>query len=105
MLKDRLHFFRRLEHIRDVIVLVADETPQEYLDYLAEREYPFIRCGRNRVDLRSAVRRLADEHALSCIVSDSGGALTGALLEEGIAGEISLIVSPGNRGRPAEKAV
>ncbi|WP_292728404.1 dihydrofolate reductase family protein [Methanoculleus sp.] len=76
VLKDLLHFYRNMEHTKDVVVLVSETTPEDYLDYLREREYPFIRCGRERV------------------VSDSGPDLNNILIQEGIADTISLIVHP-----------
>jgi 2,5-diamino-6-(ribosylamino)-4(3H)-pyrimidinone 5'-phosphate reductase len=32
-----LHFYRRLEHTRDVVVLVSEATPESYLAYLRRR--------------------------------------------------------------------
>jgi len=89
-----LHFYRNLEHIRDVIVLVSKTTPEEYLDYLREREYPFIRCGRERVDLRGALRELQERFGISRVISGSGADLNIVLIREGIADTISLIVYP-----------
>lgn len=94
MLKNLLHFYRNLEHIRDVVVLVSDATPKDYLDYLREREYPFIRCGTERVDLKAALRELRRQFGVSRVVSDSGTDLNSVLIREGIADTISLIVHP-----------
>jgi len=94
MLKNLLHFYRNLEHIRDVVVLVSDATPKDYLDYLREREYPFIRCGTDRVDLKAALRELRRQFGVSRVVSDSGTDLNSVLIREGIADTISLIVHP-----------
>lgn len=94
MLKDLLHFYRNLEHTKDVVVLVSETTPEDYLDYLREREYPFIRCGRERVDLRGALRELGERFGISRVVSDSGPDLNDVLVREGIADTISLIVHP-----------
>ena len=94
MLKDLLHFYRNLEHTKDVVVLVSETTPEDYLDYLREREYPFIRCGRERVDLRAAIRELRERFGISRVVSDSGPDLNDVLVREGIADTISLIVHP-----------
>jgi len=94
VLKDLLHFYRNLEHTKDVVVLVSETTPEDYLDYLREREYPFIRCGRERVDLRGALRELGERFGISRVVSDSGPDLNDVLVREGIADTISLIVHP-----------
>ncbi|MBN1194330.1 MAG: RibD family protein [Methanomicrobiaceae archaeon] len=93
-LPNLLHIFRRSEHVKDVLVLVSDRTPEEYLDYLEEREYPFIRCGSDHVDLRAALEILRREYGVSTVVSDSGSLLSGVLIREKIAGELSLLVVP-----------
>jgi 2,5-diamino-6-(ribosylamino)-4(3H)-pyrimidinone 5'-phosphate reductase len=93
-----LHFYRRLEHIRDVVVLVSGTTPEAYLAYLREREYPYIRCGEERVDLRAALQELRENFGVDTMVTDSGSGLNAALMEQRIADEISLIVTPAIAG-------
>lgn len=101
-LMNLLHFYRQMEHIKDVIVLVSDTTPEEYLLYLKERDYPFIRCGKERVNLIAALSELEERFFVRCIVSDSGSELNDHLINRGIADEMSLIVSPvivGSQGK------
>ncbi|MDN7024562.1 5-amino-6-(5-phosphoribosylamino)uracil reductase [Methanoculleus sp. FWC-SCC1] len=102
VLNGLLHFYRNLEHIKDVVVLVSETTPEDYLDYLREREYPFIRCGAERVDLPAALRELRERFGVSRVVSDSGSDLNNVLIRDGIADTISLIVHPvvaGDQGK------
>ncbi|WP_292518707.1 dihydrofolate reductase family protein [Methanoculleus sp.] len=94
VLKDLLHFYRNMEHTKDVVVLVSETTPEDYIDYLREREYPFIRCGKGRVDLKAALRELRERFGIARVVSDSGPDLNDVLVREGIADTISLIVHP-----------
>ncbi|MDD4254848.1 MAG: dihydrofolate reductase family protein [Methanofollis sp.] len=94
VLKGLLHFYRQMEHIKDVVVLVSEATPDDYLAYLREREYPFIRCGAERVDLGAALEELGKSFGVTRVVTDSGGGLSGALIEAGVADEISLVVTP-----------
>lgn len=94
ILKDLLHFYRNMEHTKDVIILVSETTPENYIDYLREREYPFIRCGKGRVDLKAALRELRERFGIARVVSDSGPDLNDVLVREGIADTISLIVHP-----------
>lgn len=89
-----LHFYRGMEHLKDVVVLVSETTPEGYLAYLEEREYPFVVCGADRVDLAAAVRELEERFGFARIVSDSGAGLTDALVRAGAADEISLVVTP-----------
>ncbi|MCM2465437.1 dihydrofolate reductase family protein [Methanoculleus oceani] len=103
VLKNLLHFYRNMEHTKDVIVLVSETTPEDYLDYLREREYPFIRRGAERVDLRGALRELGERFGITRVVSDSGPDLNDVLVREGIADTISLIVHPVVAGEGEKK--
>ncbi|WP_292729894.1 dihydrofolate reductase family protein [Methanoculleus sp.] len=102
-LKNLLHFYRTMEHTKDVVVLVSETTPEDYLDYLREREYPFIRCGRDRVDLKAALRELGERFGITQVVSDSGPDLNDVLIRERIADTISLIVHPVIAGNGEKK--
>ncbi len=89
-----LHIYRRMEYTKDVIVLVSDATPKDYLDYLQKREYPVIQSGTDHVSLREALERLSEDYGLRRVVSDSGGGLNGALINERLAGRLSLLIIP-----------
>ena len=49
-LKGLLHIYRNLEHVRDVFILVSETTPADYLEYLEERDYPYLMCGYDHVE-------------------------------------------------------
>lgn len=89
-----LHFYRRMEYVRDIIVLVSGQTPGAYIRYLEEREYEYVVAGSGRVDLNAAFSTLAERYGIRTLVSDTGGRLDTALLESGLVDEISLIVAP-----------
>ncbi|MEQ8176096.1 MAG: RibD family protein [Syntrophomonadaceae bacterium] len=89
-----LHFLRNMEYLKDVIVLVSKTTPQDYLDYLKERNYDFIIAGEDHVDYRKAFEALSGQYRCKTIRTDSGGMLTNILLEQKLVDEISLVVSP-----------
>lgn len=59
-----LHFYRQMEHIRDVVVPVSEATPDAYLQYLKEREYPLIRYGEDQVDIGGPLRELEDRFSI-----------------------------------------
>ncbi|WP_300998795.1 dihydrofolate reductase family protein [Methanoculleus sp.] len=103
VLKNPLHFYRNMEHTKDVVVLVSETTPEDYLDYLREREYPFTRCGTGRVDLRAAIRELRERFGITRVVSDSGPDLNDVLIREGIAGYDQPDRPPGHRRRRGEE--
>ena len=76
------------------VSLVSEETPTEHLEYLERRGVEVVRCGRGRVDLADALRRLHDEHGVSRVRTDGGGLLTGALLADGLVDELVVMVAP-----------
>ena len=87
----------------DLLVLVARATPVEYLAYLRQERIPYLVAGEERVDLARALRRMYDQLAVTCVVSEAGGGLNGALLRAGLVDEIQLLVLPaaiGGRGTP-----
>lgn len=89
-----LHFYRRMEYTRDIIVLVSEKTPDWYIRYLREREYEYLVAGRDRVNLGLAMENLFSGYNIRILVSDTGGTLDTALLESGLVDEISLLVIP-----------
>jgi 2,5-diamino-6-(ribosylamino)-4(3H)-pyrimidinone 5'-phosphate reductase len=93
-LKGLLHVFRRSCYCKDVIVLVTNKTPVEYIDYLKERNYSIITAGDERLDFRAALDKLAMYYNVKSVVTDSGGGLTSILLKEGLVDEVMLLVSP-----------
>lgn len=93
-LKGLLHIYRNLEHVRDVFLLVSETTPPDYLEYLEERDYPYLMCGYDHVDLREALSIMKSSYGFERIVSDSGGRLNNILINERIASSMSLIIAP-----------
>ncbi len=93
-LKGLLHTCRRFEYCRDVVVLVSEETPEDYLVHLRERSYDFHVVGKRRVDLRLALELLSEKYKVKTVLTDTGRILGNLLLEQGLASELSLLVHP-----------
>lgn len=87
-------FFREWPFIRDIIVLVSNKTPKEYLRYLEERFVRYIVSGDDKVGLRDALIILNEQYGVNTVRTDSGGSLNGALLRAGLVDEVSLLISP-----------
>jgi 2,5-diamino-6-(ribosylamino)-4(3H)-pyrimidinone 5'-phosphate reductase len=100
-LKGLLHVYRRSCYCKGVIVLVSNKTPQDYIDYLKERNYDYIVTGDEQVEYREALNQLYDLHGARTVLTDSGGVLSGILMKEGLVGEISLLVAPVVVGKQA----
>lgn len=99
ILKGLLHVIRRFEYSKDVIILITDNTPQDYIEYLDERKYDYIISGKENIDYRKALESLAGKYGSKTILTDSGGILNSILLENGLVSEISIIISPVLVGR------
>jgi 2,5-diamino-6-(ribosylamino)-4(3H)-pyrimidinone 5'-phosphate reductase len=94
LLQGRLHIFRRFEFCKDVIILLSEKSPESYVKYLMERNYDVIISGHEDVDLKKSLEILANKYDCKIVMTDSGGNLNKALLEEGLVDEISLIINP-----------
>jgi 2,5-diamino-6-(ribosylamino)-4(3H)-pyrimidinone 5'-phosphate reductase len=101
--KGLLHTCRSFEFCKDVIVLISRETPAEFIDYLKERHYDYLISGDRRVNLEKAYNALTENYGINTILVDSGPALNGVLLDNGLIDEISLLVFPVLVGKRSDK--
>jgi len=93
-LKGMLHTCRRFEYCRDVIILVSETTPSDYLEHLKERCYTYIITGKEKVDLKLAIDRLGKNFEIRRILTDTGRVLGNLLPNLGLVNEISLLIHP-----------
>lgn len=84
----------KMPYLRDIIVLCSKSTPEEYMDFLNERNIDYLIAGEKQVDLKDAMKRLNSEYGINSIRVDSGGILNGVLLNEGLADEIHVLIHP-----------
>ena len=89
-----LHCLRNLGYLKEIVILVSEGTPKNYLRYLEERNYPYIIAGSDHVDYEKTFHILQEKYGCKCMRTDSGGGLTNILLENGFIDEISLMISP-----------
>ena len=101
--KGWLHIARRSEHCRDVILLVSEKTSREFIDYLVERHYDHLVCGKEKVDFMKALDWLSEKYGVETIMVDAGPTLNRVLLEQGLLDEISLLVHPVLVGGQSDK--
>lgn len=93
-LKGMLHTCRRFEYCRDVIVLVSESTPVDYLDHLKERNYRFLIAGFEKVDLNASLIKLYEVFNIRKILTDTGKILGNLLINLNLADEISILIHP-----------
>jgi len=107
-LRGMLHTCRRFEYCRDLILLVSDATPTDYLMHLDERKIRYIKTGSQKADMKSALSILNIEYGIKRIMTDTGQVLGNLLLNEGLVDEISLLIHPlikGDESYPVFKSV
>ena len=93
-LKGLLHACRRFEYCRDVVVLISEETPEDYREYLRERNYDYHAVGKRHVDLKKSLEMLSAKYKVKTVLADTGRILGNLLLDQGLASELSLLIHP-----------
>ncbi|MWA16091.1 dihydrofolate reductase family protein [Streptomyces sp. BA2] len=81
---------RDVGHWSNVIALYAQSTPPRP----PSSTVPELVAGSERVDLAEAISELGRREGAEVVRVDSGGSLTGALLEAGLLDEVSLLIHP-----------
>jgi len=77
-----------------LVVLACDRTPLAYLAWLRELEVPYLIAGEDRVSLPRALEKMRSLLSATCVVSEGGGGLNGALLRSGVVDELHMIWFP-----------
>lgn len=93
---------RQEPYWRTQIVLCSKVTPKSYIRYLRDSRIDYIIRGKDRVDLKAALKELRIRHKIKVIRVDSGGILNGVLLKADLVDEVSILVHPqlaGNQSR------
>ena len=94
ILKGLLHTCRRFEYCKDIIVLISERTPEEYVRHLKERQYDYHVVGKRHIDLKKSLELLSEKYKVRTILADTGRILGNLLLNLGFVSEISLLVHP-----------
>ncbi len=96
-----LHIYRQSGYGKDVIVLISNRTPKEYIEYLKTRNYDYIVAGDDHVDYRLALEELNRRYGFDTVATDTGGVLVAELLKRGLVDEVMLMVVPEIVGKKA----
>jgi hypothetical protein len=77
-----------------LMVIVANQTPPEYLAYLQKENIPYLVAGKEQVNLKLALKKIKSKLGVTSVMSTSPGKLGGALLRAGLVDEVNILVLP-----------
>lgn len=93
-LQGLLHEVRRFDFCKDVVILISEQTPKEYIKYLEKRDYDIHVAGKKQIDLKKSLEILYKKYNVKVILTDTGKILGNHLINQGFVGEISLLIHP-----------
>lgn len=77
-----------------LLVLTSRSTPLRYLAYLRREQIPYLVVGDEQVDLSTALVKIRELLGATCVVSEGGGGLNGALFDAGLVDELHVVTIP-----------
>jgi riboflavin biosynthesis pyrimidine reductase len=77
-----------------VVLLVTHRASDRYLAHLRSAGVSYLFCGRERINLKTALRKIGRKLRLRKLMLEGGGAFNGAMLKEGLIDEVSQIILP-----------
>ena len=77
-----------------VVLLVTDRVSNDYLAHLQSAGVSYLFCGKKQIDLKVALRKLAQSFKLRKLMLQGGGTFNGAMLHAGLVDEISHLTVP-----------
>ena len=77
-----------------VVLLITDRVSDDFLAHLQRAGVSYLFCGRDRINLRTALGQLSRKLGLRHLMLEGGGTFNGAMLKAGLVDEISQVVVP-----------
>ena len=84
---------------RPLLMILSEQASQEYLDYLKQKHISYITCGRDGIDLASALETLRTVFGVERLAVVGGGHINGSMLDQGLIDEVSMMHGYGIDGR------
>src|ERR1700736_1668323 len=77
-----------------VVLLVSELVSNDYLAHLRSAGVSYLFCGRDHVDVRIALHKIAKVLGIRKLLLEGGGTFNGAVLKAGLIDEISQVIVP-----------
>lgn len=78
----------------NLIMIVTEETPKEFLAYLKSKNISYIFGGKNEVNFTNTFKKLKSQFGIEKILLEGGGSINGSVIDEELIDEISLLILP-----------
>jgi riboflavin biosynthesis pyrimidine reductase len=77
-----------------VVLLVSELVSNDYLAHLRSAGVSYLFCGRDHVNINTALRKIGDVLGVRKLLLEGGGTFNGAVLKAGLIDEISQVIVP-----------
>ncbi len=77
-----------------VVLLVTERVSNDYLAHLQSAGVSWLMCGKNEINLHTALAKLAKAFKLRNLMLQGGGKFNGAMLKAGLVDELSHLTVP-----------
>ncbi len=77
-----------------IVLLLTDRVSNNYLAHLHAAGVSYLFCGKRKIDLRMALRKLARIFKLRKVMLQGGGKFNGAMIQAGLVDEVSHLTVP-----------
>jgi len=89
----------------NLIIIVNESTPKEYLGYLHELGISYLICGTESVDVASVLTKLYTRFDIHQVLLEGGGKLNGSFIQAGLIDELYVLVVPRVLNKASEPCV
>lgn len=86
--------FSNVDHKINIVIIVTQDTPIEYLSYLQEKQISYIFGGIKKLDFVQLFKKIKKEFGIPRLLLEGGGILNGSIMQENLIDEISLLLLP-----------
>jgi riboflavin biosynthesis pyrimidine reductase len=77
-----------------IVLLISELVSNDYLAHLRAAGVSYLFCGRDHVNVGTALRKIGDVLGIRKLLLEGGGTFNGAVLKAGLIDEISQVIVP-----------